>query len=504
MAAASSSLSQPLLSHETVDQAKRTRVQQSFDNTSRSNSKAARKAHNLSSPDTLDDERGNAKSQKRYLPPATSAPPSNGIIKRFWRWLTEYRGPPSILLPAPPKQTFCNFANLADKQFGSEIMFVSDDFFGSAENILRSDEPSVVEPPHLFGHSDGWITRRRREIGHDWCIIQLGFPGTIYGIEINLTNMEVESVPRLSIEGVYCSSLSYASLSLPPLVKSQQLTFEQTDAVDKAIERHLHQSFTDWIEILDSEQACFTNLKQRTSRSFFFSVEDPLLKQDFTHLRINLFPDGGIARFRAFGQAGHFRRKIDSDVSKDLIPLLSPKYGGNLLCFDSTTLLHGHPKEIIIIENARKLGWETTRKLDRPPIINTTMESKVSRSGDWAIFRFQGCAIIDSICITAAECVGRIPRSILIEGIDIRSLCLTDILEEQRFFEKNGFVHSKAMGEWKMLAELSFPINEEMVVYSNLKERSPHWSSRMATHIRVILIPDGGISSIRITGVLLT
>ena len=57
----------------------------------------------------------------------------------------------------------------------------------------------------------GWETRRKRTLGHDWCIIELGLSGQIVGIDANTAFFTGNNVPAISIQA--------ASLESPLLLK---------------------------------------------------------------------------------------------------------------------------------------------------------------------------------------------------------------------------------------------------------------------------------------------
>lgn len=47
---------------------------------------------------------------------------------------------------------------------------------------------------------DGWETRRKRIPGHDWCIIKLGIPGLIKGLDIDTAYFTGNFPPKASIQ----------------------------------------------------------------------------------------------------------------------------------------------------------------------------------------------------------------------------------------------------------------------------------------------------------------
>lgn len=92
--------------------------------------------------------------------------------------------------------------NIQSFQGGGKILFTTDDWFAEAENLLSDEDP--VFKPDLYTDCgkwmDGWETRRRRSPGHDWCIIKLGIPGVIHGVDLDTAFFTGNYTPRVSIQ----------------------------------------------------------------------------------------------------------------------------------------------------------------------------------------------------------------------------------------------------------------------------------------------------------------
>ena len=110
--------------------------------------------------------------------------------------------------------------DLSSETLGSEVLFSTDDWFAAAEMLLNSEEAQWKEgfteqvsrclkssenltPMKKGKWMDGWETRRKRIPGHDWCIIKLGLPGTIEGIELNTSYFTGNYAPRASVQAVW-------------------------------------------------------------------------------------------------------------------------------------------------------------------------------------------------------------------------------------------------------------------------------------------------------------
>src|SRR5262245_8211854 len=105
---------------------------------------------------------------------------------------------------------------------------------------------------------DGWETRRRRTPGHDWAIIRLGLPGIVRGIVIDTSFFTGNYPPRASVEA--CSIFGTPS--------AETLSGETTP----------------WRSLLTT-----ADLEGNTQNAF--AVDD---EQRATHLRLNIYPDGGV------------------------------------------------------------------------------------------------------------------------------------------------------------------------------------------------------------------
>ena len=98
-----------------------------------------------------------------------------------------------------------NLTNLASPKIGTKIIEVSDDFFGEASRMLDDKEPVFIDDKYDEHGKwmDGWESKRRRDGGNDWAIIELGSPGFISEIDIDTSFFTGNFPPFASIEGLY-------------------------------------------------------------------------------------------------------------------------------------------------------------------------------------------------------------------------------------------------------------------------------------------------------------
>ena len=156
------------------------------------------------------------------------------------------------------------YRNLADASLNAKALFASDDFFAAKERMLDPAEPVWMEGKY-DAHGkwmDGWESRRKREQGHDYCVVRLAEPGTIKAIDIYTR---------------------YFTGNYPPIASVDACCQDTDPGTD-----------TSWVEIVSS-----TPLEGDSHN--LFEIEN---EQVWSHLRLNIFPDGGVARFRVFGEPG--------------------------------------------------------------------------------------------------------------------------------------------------------------------------------------------------------
>src|SRR2546426_6402529 len=183
--------------------------------------------------------------------------------------------------------------DLASRWLGGTVMAASDEAFGDKENLLNPDAP--IDDPGHYGNRgelvDGWETRRRREAGHDWALIRLGSPGLITSINVDTSFFTGNFPESCMVEA--CGQEGYPSPS------------------------ELNQSQASWVEIVPRSPL-------RGNNQNVFPVSD---SRRFTHVRLAIFPDGGVARLRVNGRVVPDPRQLDG-ISIDLA---SQWYGGGVV-----------------------------------------------------------------------------------------------------------------------------------------------------------------------------
>src|SRR5688572_6683136 len=158
---------------------------------------------------------------------------------------------------------FSDLVDLAAARVGGEVLVANDEFFAPKENLLKA-EPAVFLPHEYTDRGkwmDGWETRRKRVPGHDWCIVKLGLPGVIHGVDVDTAVFRGNYPDQVSI-----------------------------DAAAGGAEETISDGA--WTEILPRSPLLGDTRN-------LFAIHD---RRRWTHLRLNIYPDGGVARLRVHGE----------------------------------------------------------------------------------------------------------------------------------------------------------------------------------------------------------
>lgn len=147
------------------------------------------------------------------------------------------------------------------------------------------------------------------------------------------------------------------------------------------------------------------------TRHNYFSLHS---NEVFTHLRLNIYPDGGIARLRVYGEA--FCNPPTKQTG-EIIDLVAMENGG--VCKGYSNAHYGHPRNLIRAGRGINMGdgWETARRLDRPAVLETDTTGILQVPGnEWAVFRLGYIGEISHVKVDTAHFKGNFPDSVKIEG----------------------------------------------------------------------------------------
>ncbi|XP_063977668.1 allantoicase-like [Diachasmimorpha longicaudata] len=358
---------------------------------------------------------------------------------------------------------FLELDEVASEKSGGRILFATDDWFAAAENLLKDCEPEWKENVFTdFGKwMDGWETRRKRCAGHDWAIIALHQPSIIRGFCVDTAYFTGNYAPRISIQA---ARLSDDDVKLFPK-RCRKLGSAATAQESQEVSRLKTE---DWETIVPMTE--LGSGYPETRHNYIASSSTSA----WTHLRLNLFPDGGVARLRVYGTI--CSNPLNPDALTDLV---AQENGG--ICEHYSNAHYGHPRNIIRPGRGINMadGWETARRLDRPPIIEVDRSGILQVPGnEWAVFKLAHIGIIDSIIIDTTHFKGNFPDNAKVEGTLINS--------------DDDKTHSR----WKTILSTKKLSAHKPHVYAceDLDWHGP------VSHVRLTIAPDGGISRFRIFG----
>lgn len=403
-----------------------------------------------------------------------------------------------------------NYSNLTSQ---GHVLFASDEWFATADNLLKDSSPVFI--PDLYCAQgkvmDGWETRRRRVAGHDWCVIALNsVKGDIYGIELDTAFFTGNQTPRVSIEVANCydefkDEEEWKFTWMPGAVTrlAQGGGIQGTGKTPAEVEKanRACQKFT-WTKILGT-----TELKPgyEETRMHYFSVPEVLRKQTkgFTHVRVNYYPDGGVARMRLWGHSvleeESQLKKYEVNTSATLKSYLHPELsceingGEGLSCSNKH---YGVPSNLIRKTGGKDMGdgWETARHPERPGILIKDPKTNLIDSPlkDWAILKLGmgGSNFVSRIILDTKHFKGNYPESVMIEGCDGSCDGVTD--------EMVCATSPSQVNWFPLLMRSRMGPDREHVFERN--SRAFVMKEKIVTHIRISIFPDGGLSRVRVYG----
>lgn len=333
--------------------------------------------------------------------------------------MSETKSPPS----------FISLTDLASERLGGKTLLCSDDFFAEKENLLKPGRGIFIADKYTDRGKwmDGWESRRKRTEGNDWCVIRLATSGIIHGMDIDTNYFLGNHPPFASVDGAN--------------VKTEDWNFNPEKI--------------QWKEILP-------RLPLQPGSQNYFEIKD----QDiYTHIRLNIFPDGGVARLKVYGEVFRDWSISKNDEQTDLAAAVN---GGRvILCND---MFFSHMNNLIMPGKGINMGdgWETKR-------------NRIPGNKDWVIVRLAYIGFINQVLIDTCHFKGNYPDSCMIEGCNIR-------VDEESKLKTSEVKWSVILAQTKLQADHEHYFKEE------IKEKGPF------THARLTIAPDGGISRMRLFG----
>lgn len=324
-----------------------------------------------------------------------------------------------------PSEFAAKYVNLASAKFGAKVTYATDDFFAAKERLIEDAAP-ISRLGVFDDHGqwmDGWESRRKRGGGHDHCIISLWSAGKIEAVNIDTSFFTGNQPMAASIES--CAG---------------------DDAPTEA---------SVWTEIVAE-----TTLKPNAEHIIKVTDANP-----YNWLRLNMFPDGGIARLRVYGTPFCDWENRDSSALYELSAL---KNAGRIIAYNDAH--YGSVWSLLSEGRGTNMddGWETRRR--REP------------GNDWIIIKLGHSGTIEKIELDTAHYKGNYPDGFSLEAayvddgegdaLDFDSLTWKDLLSRQKLSADSQHFFKAAA----------------------IKDICP------VTYVRMNIYPDGGVSRLRLWG----
>lgn len=320
--------------------------------------------------------------------------------------------------------------DLASARIGGRAVLANDEFFAPKANLLKPEPAVFLEGKYTNRGKwmDGWETRRRRTPGHDWCIVRLGHPGVARAITVDTRHFRGNHPEACSVDVAAVSGV-------PSRARLRALG-------DR------------WTELLPHSP-----LRGDTGNEFTVTGDARA-----THVRLNIYPDGGVARLRVWGEVRPDWDHLQSQRRR--VDLVAVQHGGVPLAASDeffsealNLLMPGRPANM-------GDGWETRRRR--------------GLGHDWVILRLGHRGTIEELVVDTTHFKGNFPESCRLEACDASALDQTTVPDEQ--------------APWR-----------EILPRTKLRADTPHrfraiGRSGPVTHVRLSIFPDGGVARLRLFG----
>jgi allantoicase len=282
---------------------------------------------------------------------------------------------------------FLSLPDLAARPAGGAVLWANDDLFAEKENLINP-KPAEFRPA-TFGHKgqiyDGWETRRRRDLGPDAAdsvIVRLGVPGLVRGVVVDTAWFTGNYPPEISVEGAYVNG--YPS-------------------VEELVEK------TQWTTIVER-----TGVNGDTRNPFKVDSD-----RRWSHVRLSIYPDGGVARFRVHGEG-----LLDPAFAEGMtLDLAAMENGGRITA--CSNMFYSSPNNLLLPGTARTMGdgWETSRRRDS--------------GNDWVQLHLASRGVLNAVELDTSYFVGNAPGVARLSGRDgagdwFELLPATDLLPDTR------------------------------------------------------------------------
>ena len=317
------------------------------------------------------------------------------------------------------------YVNLCDARLGAKALTCSDDFFAEMSRMLNP-EPAVFVPGKYDQNGkwmDGWESRRKRGPGHDWCIVRLARPGVLFGVDLDTSHFTGNFPPAIALEGC-------------------DLESGDPDASSR------------WFPVLAS-------MNLGGNAHHYVALDGT---QRVSHLRVNLYPDGGLARLRVYGVPDPTLAQPEADGLIDLVAALN---GGTVVAANNQHF--GLASTLLIPGRGVNMGdgWETRRR--REP------------GNDWCILALGQRGVIEAIEVDTAHFKGNYPDRCSLQATNAAGGTAESMVTQSMFWPT-------------VLPERTLQMDHQHHFRSEIVLREA------VTHVRFNIFPDGGVARLRLRG----
>ncbi len=322
------------------------------------------------------------------------------------------------------QQPFLEFLDLAAEPFGASVLAANDEYFGEKERLIAVRAPVWDENRYTDRGKwvDGWETRRRRDDGHDWCVIRLGAAGVVRGLDVDTTHFKGNYPESCAVD--VCDDPNHACSA--------------------------------WGEIAWHEVLPRSPLKGDSHN--LLAIHDAPRS---SHVRLRIFPDGGVARLRVYGEVLPDWTRLRH---RGQVDLAAADHGGLVVaCSD---MFFGHRHNLIMPGIARTMaeGWETRRR----------------RGGghDWAVIRLGAVGTLERVEVDTRHFKGNAPGACSLEACAVSG---RHVAGEQVVWQT-------------LLPRIPLQPDNRRIFEEELA-RVPD-----VTYVRFNIFPDGGVARLRLFG----
>ncbi|HEY2041055.1 MAG TPA: allantoicase [Jatrophihabitans sp.] len=348
---------------------------------------------------------------------------------------------------------FRTLPDLAVRSLGGSVVYANDELFAERENLINPG-PAQYQTS-TFGHKgqvyDGWETRRRRESGHDEAIVRLGAAGIIRGVIVDTAWFKGNYPPEVSVEAACVEG--YPS---PDELRAE----------------------ADWQLVVPRSA-----VKGDTENPFEVHSD-----RRWTHVRLSIYPDGGVARLRVHGEVIADPALLGGIGAVDLAAL-----DNGALVASCSNMFYSSPNNLISPGLSRTMGegWETARRRDN--------------GNDWVCVRLAGEGIAQLLELDTSYFVGNAPGWASVRGCLAAGSVSGSVSDSVSGSVSSSVSGSVSGSDWADGgAGLESVDWIELLPRTRLqpdtRHRFPLRSEQPISHIRLDIYPDGGMARLRLLG----